>query len=541
MYRHLRIRLEEMNDNRDTIPISLVSDYLFCPRRAWLELQGEKVDSAQLQAGFSRHQRVDNAPNRGSGEASSVEIRSERLGVSGKTDVVRQEMGGLRVREYKATPIRKKAVVTELMRMQLALQRICLEEMRFKVVATEVYFTNHNQTVSVEIDDAAIKTAERAVEDVRMLCFAADAPEPLEDDAKCDYCSHINICLPDEKKLRPAMHKIRPSASDGQVVYLATPGTYAHLKKGRMIVEMHGEKLSEVPLETVHAVQVFGNISLSGGLIRELLWRDIPIQWCSMSGKLVGWSQSSCGPNGYARQRQGQLPDCVLLDFSREFISSKIANQATQLRRAGVPKEVVAVLRELQGRCGKCCSLDEVLGIEGKAASLYFSNWSLLIKEPLRSDWPFPKRSGRPASDPVNAMLNYAYALLEADAAKAIIACGLDPHQGFLHSSVRNKPALALDLMEEFRAPIADSIVQTLINCRTVGSDDFCCAFNSVRMNDSVRKAVISCYERRMTTEILHPVFKYKVTWRRALEIQARQILGVIEGSQVRYEGMRVR
>lgn len=165
----------------------------------------------------------------------------------------------------------------------------------------------------------------------------------------------------------------------------------------------------------------------------------------------------------------------------------------------------------------------------------------MLIKEPLRSGWLFSQRSGRPANDPVNAMLNYAYALLEADTVKAIIACGLDPHQGFLHSSARNKPALALDLMEEFRAPIADSVVQTLINCRSVNASDFYSAFNSVRLSDGARKAIISCYERRMTTEILHPIFKYKVTWRRALEIQARQVLGVIEGSQEKYEGMRVR
>lgn len=132
-------------EDQDVIPISLVSDYLFCPRRAWLELQGEKVGSAQIQVGLSRHRRIDNAPNRGSDEASSVEIRSERLGVSGKTDVVRQEMGGLRIREYKATPIRKKATVTEPMRIQLALQKICLEEMGFEIIATEVYFTSHNQ------------------------------------------------------------------------------------------------------------------------------------------------------------------------------------------------------------------------------------------------------------------------------------------------------------------------------------------------------------------------------------------------------------
>ena len=528
-------------ERQDAIPISLVCDYLFCPRRAWLELQGEKVDSAQMQAGFSKYQRVDNVPNRGSNEASAIDIMSNRLGISGRTDVVRVESGGLRIREYKATPIRRKAEITEPMRMQLALQKICLEEMGLRVVATEVYFTNHNQTISVEMDDASIEAAEVAVQQVRALCSVDRAPEPLEDSHKCDYCSHINICLPDEKRVQPAIHKIRPPVSDGRVVYLATPGTYAHLRRGRMLVEIHGEKLSEVPLETVQAVQVLGNVDLSGGLIRELLWRDIPIQWCSMSGRLIGWSQSSCGPNGYARQRQGQLSAQTVLEFLREFISSKIANQATQLRRAGVSKETTAALRILQRKCKECNSLDEVLGIEGKAASLYFSKWLLLIKEPLRSGWLFSQRSGRPANDPVNAMLNYAYALLEADTVKAIIACGLDPHQGFLHSSARNKPALALDLMEEFRAPIADSVVQTLINCRSVNASDFYSAFNSVRLSDGARKAIISCYERRMTTEILHPIFKYKVTWRRALEIQARQVLGVIEGSQEKYEGMRVR
>ncbi len=166
-------------ERQDAIPISLVCDYLFCPRRAWLELQGEKVDSAQMQAGFSKHQRVDNVPNRGSNEASAIDIMSNRLGISGRTDVVRVESGGLRIREYKATPIRRKAEITEPMRMQLALQKICLEEMGLRVVATEVYFTNHNQTISVEMDDASIEAAEVAVQQVRALCSVDRAPEPL--------------------------------------------------------------------------------------------------------------------------------------------------------------------------------------------------------------------------------------------------------------------------------------------------------------------------------------------------------------------------
>ena len=165
----------------------------------------------------------------------------------------------------------------------------------------------------------------------------------------------------------------------------------------------------------------------------------------------------------------------------------------------------------------------------------------MLVKQELRNDWQWSGRSGRPASDPINAMLNYAYTLLVADEIRAIVACGLDPNAGFLHSSTRNKPALALDLMEETRAPVADSVVQTLINCRMVSPSDFTDVLGSVRMGQHARRTLIEAYERRMATEFVHPIFKYKVSWRRALEIQARQILGFLEHSQPRYQGMRFR
>jgi CRISPR-associated protein Cas1 len=138
-------------------------------------------------------------------------------------------------------------------------------------------------------------------------------------------------------------------------------------------------------------------------------------------------------------------------------------------------------------------------------------------------------------------MLNYAYALLTADAIRALISCGLDPHAGFLHSSTRNKPALALDLMEEFRAPVADSVVQLLVNNGEVHPADFVTQLVTTRMRDRARKALIASYERRMQTEFRHPIFEYSVTWRRAMEIQARQILGVLDGTQKEYRGIRVR
>lgn len=151
-------------------------------------------------------------------------------------------------------------------------------------------------------------------------------------------------------------------------------------------------------------------------------------------------------------------------------------------------------------------------------------------------------RSDGPAKDPLNAMLNHAYSLLLADSVRAVIACGLDPpHAGFLHSSGRNKPALALDLMEEFRAPIADSVVQTVVNNGEVRLSGFNDVLGSMRMSDSARKTLTAAYERRMAAEIRHPIFGYSATWRRCIAIQARQVLGVLDGSQAIYRGIRVR
>lgn len=138
-------------------------------------------------------------------------------------------------------------------------------------------------------------------------------------------------------------------------------------------------------------------------------------------------------------------------------------------------------------------------------------------------------------------MLNYAYGMLLSDCIRAVVSCGLDPHAGFIHSSNRNKPALALDLMEEFRAPVADSVVINAINNGEVRPDDFDARLGSVRLKDRARQALIAGYERRAQTEFKHPLFGYQVTWRRAMEVQARQVLGYLDGSHPRYVGVRTR
>lgn len=262
----------------DPIPISLVANYMFCPRRAWLEAVGEKVDSDQIMRGTYDHRKVDRtggAPDADSFQA--VNIRHEEWGVSGKLDTAKMTDDGIVIREYKATPVKRAMIVTEAMRTQLALQAACLEDMGFHVAGTEIFFTTHHRRVDVELDEDDFINAHKAVEATRTLINSEQAPEPLEDSARCMRCSHVGICLPEERKLCAVTHRVMVSSPDNQVTHLATPGAKAFTRSGRMIVQKDGEELASIPIDTMQGLQIYGNTDLSSGLIRELMWRDIPI------------------------------------------------------------------------------------------------------------------------------------------------------------------------------------------------------------------------------------------------------------------------
>lgn len=528
--------------DEDPLPISLIADFVFCPRRAWLEMQGERVESAQIQQGTNDHAVADRFTGvDDAGLFHAIDIRANQWNLSGRLDAVQLTEAGAIIREYKATPVKREMRVTDAMRIQLALQAMCLQEMGYNIAGTQIFFTSHHRRVDVELTSADFHDAECAIKGTRALANSDVAPEPFEDSPRCMYCSHVGICLPDERKSEPVNRRIVVKSPDYQVTHIATPGAKLYVRSGRMIASKAGEEIASIPIETISALEVHGNCDLSSALIRELLWRNVPILWCSGTGRFYGWAQSSYGPNGQVRVRQHVASETGRLGLAREFIATKIHNQRILLRRSDNTNEVLPRLKELEKTVKNVNLWQDVLGLEGEAASLYFSQFSQLIKPDKRELWQWQGRARRPAPDALNSMLDYSYALLLADCVKAIIACGLDPHAGFIHSSKRNKPALALDLMEEFRAPIADSVVQTVVNNGEVKPSGFTEILGSVRMDDCTRKSLIGAYERRMETQIVHPVFGYKASWRRVVEIQARMILGYLDGTQSEYHGMRIR
>jgi CRISPR-associated protein Cas1 len=428
------------------------------------------------------------------------------------------------------------------MKVQVILQAVALRDMGFKVSGQAVYFTTHKVRKFIPDRPQEIFAAEQAVRATADLLESSAAPPPLEDDPRCKACSHVSICLPDERYLKPVRRRIVVADPDTQVLHLTTPGTRASIKAGRVVVRHDDELVGTMPLERVQGVVVHGNVDISGALLRELLWRALPVVWCTSSGRVVGWASTASSPNGASRSRQHIASVQGNVEMAKQFVVAKITNQGTMLRRLGEAPETVVKIRRLAKKAVSAVSVNELLGLEGEAAALYFSRFSTMLKGSISGiSSMFTGRSRRPSVDPINCALNFAYGLLLTDVLRAVVATGLDPHAGFLHSNSRNKPALALDLCEEFRAPVADSTIIWAFNNGELEASDFSTVLGATQLRPSGKKALITVYERRVSSEFIHPIFGYRVTWRRAMEVQARLVLGVIDGTQLSYKGICIR
>jgi CRISPR-associated protein Cas1 len=222
------------------------------------------------------------------------------------------------------------------------------------------------------------------------------------------------------------------------------------------------------------------------------------------------------------------------LALSHRFVTAKIRNQRTVLRRNGSPPDaVLRQMEELAVAAGRTGSRDELMGVEGAAARAYFSCFATMLKpkgEPGPWTFRFEGRNRRPPLDPVNALLSLCYSLLAKDCGLVCLAVGFDPLLGFLHTAHHGRQSLALDLMEEFRPILADSTVLSVINNGEVKATDFVRAARAVSLKPAARKTVIAAYERRLDQVLTHPTFGYKVSYRKVLEVQARLLSRYVLG-----------
>jgi CRISPR-associated protein Cas1 len=228
-------------------------------------------------------------------------------------------------------------------------------------------------------------------------------------------------------------------------------------------------------------------------------------------------------------QYRGSFDDRLCLQVAKELVASKVRNCRTLLRRNwradDKPEGLIDSLTGDAESAEHARSLSTLLGIEGTAAARYFGAFAGLLdrsKGDANFQFDFMARKRRPPTDPVNALLSFAYALLVRTLTVTLTAVGFDAYRGFYHQPRYGRPALALDLMEPFRPLIADSCVIQAVNNGEVRPTDFIRGGGAVALSADGRKRFIAAFERRMGHEITHPQFGYRVSYRRLIELQAR-------------------
>lgn len=277
-----------------------------------------------------------------------------------------------------------------------------------------------------------------------------------------------------------------------------------------------------------------GSAQITTPALSEALDRGINIAFFSMGGWFKGLAHGPAHKNVALRMAQSRAAFDAdrCLGLARSFVSGKIRNSRTLLMRnhADPPRDVVETLAQCAKDASNARSMSTLLGIEGNAARAYFGGFGGMLKPKETKDPPgnsvwhfdFDGRNRRPPRDPVNALLSFAYAMLAKDLSVQAQIVGFDPYLGFYHQPRYGRPSLALDMMEEFRPIIADSVVLSVINNGVLSPSDFLRAGPSCALSPQGRKKFIQTYESRLDTEITHPVFGYRISYRRVMEVQLR-------------------
>lgn len=553
-----------MIDQNDLIQARMINEVLYCERLMYLErAQGEFAHNYFTVDGDATHKRADvpggNLPPRDVSDdrpykARSVWLSSDQLGITAKIDVVEAESGVTTPVEYKrGSPpdVPEGAYLPE--RAQVCAQALILRENGYRVDEGVIYYAAAKTRIVIALDDALIQATKRAVERVRELTTTAEIPPPLVDSPKCNGCSLIGICLPDEvNAMNGAAHaltslrQLRPTIDSKAPLFVQEQGARVGLSGGCLVVKSRdrdkNEHFTEVALAHTSQVSLLGNVQVSTQAMRELMQRGIQVSMFTTGGWYCGRAIGMDSKNAEVRIAQLRAADdpAKCLALSRRIVSAKIKNCRTILNRnATIGDSTLKSLEQTAKRANVQKTLEALLGVEGFAARLYFENFSAMLK--VASPFDFNGRNRRPPRDPVNALLSLAYALLAKDFAVAISSVGLEPLLGFYHQPKHGRPALALDLMEEFRPIIADSAVVTSINTGVVSGDDFVRVADAVALTPKARREFVGAYERRMDIEVTHPVFGYKTTYRRVLEIQARLLTRWLLGEIEEYPRFLVR
>jgi CRISPR-associated protein Cas1 len=317
------------------------------------------------------------------------------------------------------------------------------------------------------------------------------------------------------------------------VLYLTEPGSTLAASSRTLVVRHGGQERAQVPALGLERVMVLAPSHLTSAAVALCAQEQVELVVVAHGARVMarlGASEAGLATHAAQHRRAAEAEFC--LEFARTIVRGKVRNQRRVLGRSGAAAEpAVAFARvEMQALLERAAAVETVAslrGVEGRASAVYFRALRALVNP----EFGFRGRNQRPPRDPANAMLSFAYTLLTAEAAAAVCGAGLEPALGFYHGARGGRPALALDLVEEFRAPVADALLLQLTGWRAVRPSQFRETDRGMRMNSAARRRFLQGYEAKLAQPFAGPVGE-ETTLRRALRAQAARLARAVRNEE---------
>lgn len=549
-------------------PARNVAEYAYCPRLFYLmQVEGVFLPSSDTEKGVAVHRRVDRpsstAADADAGEADperpravrSLTLTNEGLGLTATLDLA--EILGRRAVPVEYRKGRPRRIAVQPIadeydeidtpplahpepwptdRVQVGLQTVLLEAAGYEVTEAVIYYAGEKLRLRIPADDAlraeALETLEKA-----KRCAEGPRPLPLVNDPRCPRCSLQPICLPDEVNQQRAAagaeeltpRKIWPPRDDGIHVVAQRDGVKVGVHGMEMrVTDREGTLVKAVPLASIDSLSLLGSVQISTQAIGVLAGMNTPIAFLSAAGRLVAMIDPLDSVSASVRRAQIRQFDRkeICLALTRALVSAKIANQRTLLLRncRALPASAAAELAREAKSASQADSVEAARGHEGRAAAIYFANFAGMFEGPLALEFDGNGRKRRPPPDPINSCLSMAYSMLTHECVAALRLARLEPSIGAFHVPRPGRPALALDLMEPFRPLIADSLTIGCFNRGELTEGHFLRTAAGCALTDAGRRSFFHALGRRMDTEVTHPVFDYRLSYRRMIALHARMI-----------------
>lgn len=528
----------------------------YCERLFYLEEVEEiRIADFAVYAGRRLHEELEAEE----GEAVSLTLESDELGLRGKLDCLRRRDGKLIPYEHKRGRSHKTEAGHEAWpsdRLQVSAYSMLLEEHTGEPVPeARIRYHADNVTVTVSVDEQARKDVRNAVSRARELSASVERPPVTQNERLCLRCSLAPVCLPEEDRLAKDEDwepvRLFPPDRDRLTLHVTDNGaTIGRSGDTISIRGTDGEKQAH-PVREIGEIVVHGYAQVTTQALHLCAYNEVGVHWLTNGGRYVGGLTAGASPvqrriRQYEALREPGLTFKLAKRLARARIESQLrfvlrASQGSDRKATGLQAAVDGIRNALTG-IGRIEGIDALRGCEGEAGRAYFSGLAHLLRPEIDERLKFSGRNRRPPRDCFNALLSFGYSLLYRDVMQAIVAVGLEPAFGFYHRPRSAAHPLALDVMELFRVPMWDMPLVASVNRLQWDPDnDFAVAGPQVWLSDSGRRKAIEVYERRKEDRWKHPVTGYSLTYDRLIELEVRLLEKEWAGEPGLFARMRLR